>query len=136
MGNNEESRAGQNATTVAAKSGLGMFLYLEVLDASFSFDGVIGAFAITTNLFIIAIGLGIGAMFVRSLTIMLVEKNTLEEYQYLEHGAFYAIIALAIIMFLKTFIHVPEVITGLIGAGFIAVAFVHSLVVKNLAPEA
>jgi len=113
-----------------------MFLYLEVLDASFSFDGVIAAFAITTNLFIIAIGLGIGAMFVRSLTIMLVEKNTLEEYRYLEHGAFYAIIALAIIMFLKTFIHVPEVITGLIGAGFIAVAFVHSLVARDQASEA
>ena len=136
MGNNEGARSGQNATTVAAKSGLGMFLYLEVLDASFSFDGVIAAFAITTNLFIIAIGLGIGAMFVRSLTIMLVEKNTLEEYRYLEHGAFYAIIALAIIMFLKTFIHVPEVITGLIGAGFIAVAFVHSLVARDQASEA
>lgn len=133
MGGNEEGRTGQDATAVAAKSGLGMFLYLEVLDASFSFDGVIGAFAISTNLFIIAIGLGIGAMFVRSLTIMLVEKNTLEEYRYLEHGAFYAIIALATIMYLKTFIHVPEVITGLIGAGFIAVAFGHSLMVKNQA---
>ncbi|NRD72872.1 DUF475 domain-containing protein [Shewanella sp. VB17] len=136
MENNEGTRSENNATTAVAKSGLGMFLYLEVLDASFSFDGVIGAFAITTNLFIIAIGLGIGAMFVRSLTIMLVEKNALEEYRYLEHGAFYAIIALAIIMFLKTFIHVPEVITGLIGAGFIAVAFVHSLAVKNQVSEA
>lgn len=124
----EESR---NATKAAAKSGLGMFLYLEILDASFSFDGVIAAFAITTNLFIIAIGLGIGAMFVRSLTIMLVEKNTLDEYRYLEHGAFYAIIALAIIMFIKTFYHVPEVITGLLGAGFIAVAFIHSIAVKK-----
>ena len=65
-----------------------------MLDASFSFDGVIGAFALSNNLFIIAIGLGIGAMFVRSLTIMLVEKETLASYRYLEHGAFYAIIAL------------------------------------------
>lgn len=136
MEDNEESRASQNATTIAAKNGLGMFLYLEVLDASFSFDGVIGAFAITTNLFIIAIGLGIGAMFVRSLTIMFVEKNTLDEYKYLEHGAFYAIIALAIIMFLKTFIHVSEIITGLIGAGFIGVAFIHSLAVRKPPPEA
>jgi len=135
MEHREESRSGQNATKVAAKGGLGMFLYLEVLDASFSFDGVIGAFAITTNLFIIAIGLGIGALFVRSLTIMLVEKNTLEEYRYLEHGAFYAIIALAIIMFLKTFSHVPEVVTGLIGAGFIAMAFIHSLAVKDLVSD-
>jgi len=114
-----------------AKSGLVMFMYLEVLDASFSFDGVIGAFAITTDLFIIAIGLGVGAMFVRSLTIMLVEKGTLAEYRYLEHGAFYAIIALAAIMFLKTFMHVPEVITGLIGAGFIIVAMLHSIKDKS-----
>ena len=42
-----------------ARGGLGAFLYLEVLDASFSFDGVIGAFAMTKNLFLIAIGLGI-----------------------------------------------------------------------------
>lgn len=56
------------------KVGLSLFLYLEVLDASFSFDGVIGAFALSKNIFVIALGLGIGAMFVRSLTIMLVER--------------------------------------------------------------
>lgn len=131
MEGKEEGRAASGATTAAAKSGLGMFMYLEILDASFSFDGVIAAFAITTNLFIIAIGLGVGAMFVRSLTIMLVEQNTLDQYKYLEHGAFYAIIALAIIMFLKTFIHVPEVVTGLIGAGFIGLAFANSLAVRS-----
>jgi uncharacterized protein len=98
------------------KASMGMFLYLEVLDASFSFDGVVGAFAVTNNLFIIMIGLGIGAMFVRSLTIMLVDKGTLAEYRFLEHGAFYAIGSLAVIMFLGTVYHVPEVITGLIGA--------------------
>ena len=104
------------------KASMGMFLYLEVLDASFSFDGVVGAFAITNNLFIIMIGLGVGAMFVRSLTIMLVEKGTLAEYRYLEHGAFYAIGALAVIMFTGTIHHIPEVITGLIGAAFIAIS--------------
>jgi hypothetical protein len=95
------------------------FLYLEVLDASFSFDGVIGAFALTNNLFVIAIGLGVGAMFVRSLTVMLVEKGTLEAYRYLEHGAFWAIGALALIMLVGTVMDVPEAITGLIGAAFI-----------------
>jgi hypothetical protein len=112
-----------DATGVVARSGLASFLYLEVLDASFSFDGVIGAFALTTNLAIIAVGLGIGAMFVRSLTIMLVEKGTLTEYRYLEHGAFYAITALGVIMFCQAFVHIPEVITGLIGAAFIGVSF-------------
>jgi len=112
---------------VVARSGFGSFLYLEVLDASFSFDGVIGAFALTTNLIIIAIGLGIGAMFVRSLTIMLVEQGTLTRYRYLEHGAFYAITALGVIMFLQAFVHIPEVITGLIGAAFIGVSFLSSI---------
>jgi hypothetical protein len=115
--------AGSAAEDVAVRSGPAAFLYLEVLDASFSFDGVIGAFALSNNLFIIAIGLGIGAMFVRSLTIMLVEQGTLTEYRYLEHGAFWAIIALGVIMFLKTIMHVPETVTGLIGAGFIGWAF-------------
>ena len=119
--------AGAAATGAVARSGLAAFLYLEVLDASFSFDGVIGAFALTTNLVIIAIGLGIGAMFVRSLTILLVDKGTLTEYRYLEHGAFYAILALGVIMFLQAFVHIPEVITGLLGAGFIALSLVSSV---------
>jgi hypothetical protein len=110
-----------------ARSGAAAFLYLEVLDASFSFDGVIGAFALSNNLFIIAIGLGVGAMFVRSLTILLVEHETLASYRYLEHGAFYAIIALAVIMFLNAVRHIPEVVTGLIGMGFIVTAFVDSV---------
>ena len=109
------------------QSGAASFLYLEVLDASFSFDGVIGAFALSNNLFIIAIGLGVGAMFVRSLTIMLVERETLASYRYLEHGAFYAIIALAVMMFLGAIRHIPEVITGLIGGAFIAASFLDSI---------
>ena len=104
------------------KASAAMFLYLEILDASFSFDGVIGAFALTNNLFIIAAGLGIGAMFVRSMTILLVEKETLNEFLYLEHGAFYAIGALASMMLLDLFVHVPEVVTGLIGAVFIGLS--------------
>ncbi len=106
-----------------AKAGFGAFLYLEVLDASFSFDGVIGAFALTSNIIVIAIGLGIGAMFVRSMTIFLVQKGTMSQYRYLEHGAFYAIMALAVIMYIKTFAHIPEVLTGLIGAVLIGLAF-------------
>lgn len=117
----------QQALQAGAKGGIGAFLYLEVLDASFSFDGVIGAFALTHNLFVIAIGLGIGAMYVRSMTIMLVEKGTLAEYRYLEHGAFYAIIALAVIMFIQPLVHIPEVITGLGGATLIGISFLSSV---------
>ena len=114
-------------STDGVRSGIMGLLYLEVLDASFSFDGVIGAFALSSNIFIIMIGLGIGAMFVRSLTIYFVEKKTLTEYRYLEHGAHYAILALAIVMLSKIFIHIPEVIVGTIGVTFIAIAVYHSV---------
>ena len=112
---------------IGAKGGLGAFLYLEVLDASFSFDGVIGAFALTTNILLIAIGLGIGAMYVRSMTIMLVERGTLAEFRYLEHGAFYSIFALSIVMFLQSLMHVHELITGGVGMALIATAFYASI---------
>jgi hypothetical protein len=114
-------------TGEVVQSGAASFLYLEMLDASFSFDGVIGAFALSNNLFVIAIGLGVGAMFVRSLTIMLVDRETLASYRYLEHGAFYAIIALAVMMFLNAVNHIPEVITGVVGGTFIAAAFIDSI---------
>ncbi len=117
----------QEMTSDAAKGGVGAFLYLEVLDASFSFDGVIGAFALSTNLFVIAIGLGIGAMYVRSMTIMLVEKGTLAEYRFLEHGAFYAIFILSVIMYVQTLFHIPEVITGLGGACLIGISLWSSI---------
>jgi hypothetical protein len=119
----DEKGGGKKAVTDLHRASAGMFLYLEVLDASFSFDGVVGAFAITNNLFLITIGLGIGAMFVRSITLLLVDRGTLTEYRYLEHGAFYAILALALIMFLNTVLHIPELVTGLIGAALIGLAF-------------
>jgi uncharacterized protein len=122
-------------TQTAAKSGLASFLYLQVLDSSFSFDGVIGAFAISNNMFIIALGLAIGAMFVRSMTIMLVEKGTLAEYRYLEHGAFWAILALAAIMMLSARYEIPETVTGLIGAALIGLSLWWSVRHNKLYPE-
>ena len=113
---------------IAAGAGFGAFLYLEVLDASVSFDGVIGAFAITDNLFIIALGLGIGAFFVRSMTIKLVDDKTLGAFRYLEHGAFWAIGALALIMYLGTLgIEVHEVIAGTVGLVIIGLSFFASV---------
>ena len=109
------------------KQGAAGFLYLEVLDASFSFDGVVGAFAMTHNLLIIALGLGAGALFVRSFTLLLVERGTLETYRYLEHGAFWAVGALAAIMLAGVEFHVPEAITGLIGALLIVFALGSSI---------
>jgi hypothetical protein len=111
------------------KAGFFLFLYLEVLDASFSFDGVIGAFAITSDPILIALGLGfIGAIFVRSITIYLVRKGTLAEYVYLEHGAHWAIGALAVILLVSIGVHVEETITGLVGVVLIGAAFLSSIV--------
>ncbi len=112
------------------KQGVGGFLYLELIDASFSFDGVLGAFALTNNLFIIALGLGAGAMFVRSFTILLVEKGTLNQYRYLEHGAFWAIGTLAMLMMIGVNVHIPEAVTGLFGA-FLIIASLYSSITAN-----
>lgn len=118
-------------STNGVRSGIAGFLYLEVLDASFSFDGVIGAFAISNNIFIIMVGLGIGAMYVRAMTLHFVEKGTLATYKYLEHGAHYAIGALAMLMFMKMFFHIPEMIVGFIGVGLLVLAYVHSVRENN-----
>ncbi len=135
MGHVLDRLGGKPSHGDVARGGLGAFLYLEVLDASFSFDGVIGAFALTQNLFLIAIGLGIGAMYVRSMTVMLVERGTLAEFRYLEHGAFWSIFVLSMIMFVQTLRPVPEVVTGLLGAAFIGVAFLNSLAWRKRHPE-
>lgn len=108
------------------KAGLAGFLYIELLDASFSFDGVIGAFVLTKYLPIIMLGLGAGAFFVRSFTIHLVETGKLAELRYLESGAFYAIMVLAVIMLLPG-LHLPEWLVGLSGAVILGVALWHSL---------
>lgn len=121
-----------NVGAVVKTGGIGGFLYLEVLDASFSFDGVIGAFAITSDVVIIMLGLAIGALFVRSMTVYLVRQGTLEEYVYLEHGAHYAIGILALIMFASMKYHIPEIFTGLIGVAFIVASFWSSLKHKRL----
>ncbi|MBY8877796.1 DUF475 domain-containing protein [Actinacidiphila acidipaludis] len=115
---------------LAGKAAFFMFLYLEVIDASFSFDGVVGAFAISNDIFQIALGLGIGAMYIRSLTVFLVRKGTLDDYVYLEHGAHYAIGALAFILLFTIKYDVSELVTGLVGVVLIAASY-WSSVVRN-----
>jgi hypothetical protein len=111
------------------KAGIGGFIYLEIMDASFSFDGVIGAFVLSNYLPVIALGLAIGAFFVRSMTIHLVETKTLAKFPFLEHGAFWAILALASIMFASGAGHeLPNWLVGLISIAFIGAALVHSVI--------
>jgi len=110
----------------AMKLGWAGFIYLEVLDASLSFDGVIGAFAISTHILVILVGLGIGALFVRSFTLYFVEQKTLSKLKYLEHSAYYAIGALAVIMLLKNAVEISEVVSGSVGLIFITVGIISS----------
>lgn len=122
----------EDAAVSVARAGLASFIYLEVLDASFSFDGVIAAFAITNNFLIIMLGLSIGAMFVRSLTIMLVDTGTLDTMRYLEDGAFWGIGWLVVTMFLSVMhIELGEVVVAGGAAAMIALAAWHSMVVNK-----
>ncbi len=118
----EEEEHDPGIGKLISRGSIGGFLYLEVLDASFSFDGVIGAFAISQDIVVIMLGLAIGAMFVRSLTVFLVRRGTLDEFVFLEHGAHYAIGILALIMFLSVEYDIPEWFTGLSGVAFILVS--------------
>jgi hypothetical protein len=111
--------------------GLGTFIYLEILDASFSLDGVITAFAISKDVFPITLGLGIGALFIRCLTILMDDKGMMVEYKYLEHGAFWAITLLAASMYIGISVHIPEWLMALLSIGFIGSAFVASLISKR-----
>ncbi|MEU2437037.1 DUF475 domain-containing protein [Streptomyces rubradiris] len=125
----EAVRSGKKkpAIVLAGQAAFFMFLYLEVLDASFSFDGVIGAFAVTNDIVLMALGLGIGAMYVRSLTVYLVRQGTLDDYVYLEHGAHYAIGALAVVLLITIQYEIHEVITGSIGVILILASFLSSV---------
>jgi len=126
----EEAAVGR----MAAQSGFASLMYLELLDASFSLDGTIGAFAITTDLALIltGLGLGLGALFIRSLTVMLSREKALDQLIYLEHGAHDAIGALGLLMLSGVVIgrwgwHVPEWLSGLIGVVLLLLALGDSL---------
>ena len=116
--------SGVHKNTVAG--GLALFVYLNVLDAAFSLDGVVGAFALTTQIFIILAGLGIGAYFVRSFTVYLTRKRTIETFIYLEHGAHWARFSHALFLFASLFTSVPEVVPGTVGLIFAVLSFLSS----------
>lgn len=127
-GRMEPPRRGRpRLVTATGKAAFFLFFYLELIDASFSFDGVVGAFAITSDPVIIAIGLGVGAFFIRSITIYLVRAGSLTKYVYLEHGAMWAIGSLAGVLLVSIATPVPEWVTGGLGVGFIVAALVSSV---------
>ncbi len=97
------------ANSKLAKGGLASFIYLELIDMSFSFDGVLGAFA------------------VRNLTILMVDRGTVAEYKYLEHGAMWSIGLLAISMIVQIFTHLPHGLIIAFAIIPIAIAFIQSV---------
>jgi len=121
------SRQPQRAAGQVGVAALMSLIYLEVLDASFSFDGVIGAFAITSNIVLIAAGLGIGALWVRSLTVFMVRRHTLGRYIYLEHGAHYTVLLLSFILLASIMWDISNYIPGLVGVGIITASVVSSV---------
>ncbi len=130
----EKSSVSKNLQSTAKntfKAGLVGFLYLNVVDASFSLDGVIGAFAITNQILLIAVGLGVGALYVRVITLHMLQHGVLNRYRFMEHGAHYAIGILAILMLASIKFHVPEAVTGLAGVAFIVTAVAHSYLLNK-----
>lgn len=120
-----EKRAGQKLLKTGM-AGFSAFIYLEILDASFSLDGVIGAFAVTQNVVLIAVGLGIGAIWVRSMTIYMVRRKVLHAYRYIEHGAHYTIGILALTLLVSLFFSIPEALAGVAGLLIISASVVAS----------
>lgn len=128
----EGAAAMSKATVLVGGAAAIIFVRLEVLDASFSFDGVVGAFAITTAILVIMAGLGSGAMWVRSMTVHLVRAGTLAKYKFLEHGAHWAIGVLGVVMILKLYeIELPEWLVGSVGLVFIVAAVATSVIQKR-----
>ena len=128
-------RSGGNVKLATGWAGFVLFLKLELIDASFSFDGVSGAFAVTSNIFAIMLGLGIGALWIRSLTVRVTRTGTLGKYVFLEHGAMYAIGSLAVLMFVGVTVEIPEAVTGLLGIIIIGAAYVSSRIYRKNNPE-
>ena len=112
-------------TKSQSHSDLSKILYLEVIDATFSIDGVVGAFAFTLSVPLILLGNGIGAFVVREVTIHNIER--IQKYVYLKNGAMYSILFLGVIMILNSFgSHIPEWFTPIVTAIIIGYFFIKS----------
>jgi hypothetical protein len=123
--------ASRPRSTVAGRAAFFLFCYLELLDATFSFDSVMGAFSVTLDIALITIGLAIGAAYIRALTVYVVRRGTLEEYRYLQHGAYYAIGILALLLMVEVWHDVPDVLTAGVGAAMIIAAVASSLAARR-----
>jgi uncharacterized protein len=107
------------------KSDISKILYLEVIDTTFSIDGVLGAFAFTLSVPLIFLGNGIGALVLRQLTVGNIER--IKKYKYLKNGAMYSVLGLGAIMLADSFgLHIPHWISPVVTAGVILYFFLKS----------
>ena len=115
----------------SAHSDLSKLFFLEIIDSTFSIDGVLGAFAFTLSVPLILLGNGFGALLVRELTIRNIER--IKKYVYLKNGAMYSILVLGIIMILHSFgFNIPEYVSPLATFVIIGFFFWKSKVALNL----
>ena len=130
-----KENAAQMERTMLSKEGsmtdISKILYLEVIDATFSIDGVLGAFAFTLSVPLILIGNGLGALVVRQMTMRNIEA--VKKYHYLKNGAMYSILVLGAIMLLDSFgMHIPAWLSPLATFAIIGYFFYRSVcVLKN-----
>jgi hypothetical protein len=113
--------------TVQGRGAMLLFVYLELLDATFSMDSVMGGFSVTVDIALITLGLAIGAGYIRALTVYVVRKGTLEQYRYLEHGAYYSIALLSVLLLWEVWRDVPDWLTACAGAMVITAAWATSV---------
>ncbi|APC38866.1 DUF475 domain-containing protein [Clostridium estertheticum] len=133
---NAESNEQQLLSNTSGMSDISKILYLEIIDMTFSIDGVLGAFAFTTSVPLIILGNGLGAIVVRQLTMGNIEN--IKKYIFLKNGAMYSILCLGVVMILEGFkIEIPEYITPLVTILIILFFFFKSKVYakNNLASE-
>ncbi len=113
-------------------SDISKIAYLEVLDSTFSIDGVIGAFAFTFSVPLILLGNGLGALVLRKLTVSNIER--IKKYKYLKNGAMYSILFLGAIMILDSFgFHIPHWLSPVMTFGVVGYFFYKSQIdIKNI----
>jgi hypothetical protein len=107
------------------RSDISKILYLEVIDATFSIDGVLGAFAFTLSVPLILLGNGLGAIVLRQITVSNIDR--IKKYKYLKNGAMYSVLFLGTIMLLDSFgFHIPHWLSPLATFGTIGYFFYKS----------
>lgn len=115
----------EKALLEKGRSDISKIFYLEVIDATFSIDGVLGAFAFTLSVPLILLGNGIGALVVRQMTLGNIDR--IKKYIYLKNGAMYSILFLGLIMILDSFgAHIPEWLSPVITSLVVVFFFVKS----------